>query len=110
MLRKPERALRREIVRLAQRDPDDLAALLDELDAPHRARVEALLRALVLPVPSESDSPFAPWVGERLGGGADMTEAARRLLARCAARIAPVPPARTPSLFERALGAGSNAR
>jgi len=110
MLRKPERALKREIARLAQCDADDLAAVLDELDAPHRDRVEALLQALVLPDPRASDGPFASWVNERLAGGAVMTDEARRLLARCAARIAPVQPARSPSLFERALGGGSVAR
>jgi len=107
MLRKPERLLRREIARLARRDPDDLAALLDELDPPHRARVEALLRQLVLPDVPVDDAPFAPWIGERLAGGGVMTEEARRLLARCAARIAPAHPPRSPSLFERALGGGA---
>lgn len=106
MLRKPERALRREVMRLAGLDPDDLMAVLDELEPRHRSRAEALLRDLLVPATAGPDSGFAPWVDERLAGGGAMTEEARRLLARCAARIAPPRPPHSPSLFERALGAG----
>jgi len=107
MLQKPERALRREIARLAAFDPDDLAAVLDELDPHHRLRVEALLRELLTPTVSGPGSGFAPWVDARLAGGGEMTEEARRLLARCAARLAPAPSRPSPSLFERALGSGA---
>jgi len=107
MLRKPERALRREIARLSAFDPDDLAAVLDELEPRHRLRVEALLRELLIPATAGRESGFAPWVDARLAGGGEMTEEARRLLARCAARLAPAPSSPSPSLFERALGGGT---
>lgn len=86
------RALRREILRLAALDPDDLDELIAMLAPAQRDRVRHLLReALMLPLP-DVPSGLAPWIHDRIEGSiAGMTERGRLALAHCAGDAAPMP-------------------
>ena len=112
MLPAHERALRREVARLAMLDPVDVAALLDALDPRHRERVERLLRELASPA-TDSEVPAAipTWIDDRIAGRVPgMTERGRAALAAWAAEIGPRPAARSEaptgrSLFDQAFTA-----
>lgn len=121
--RPPDQALRRMVAELAATTPDDVAAILAELDLPQRRRVEALLAdylgepaeaAPAPPPPSvHKAAGLSPWLAARIEGAPDetirMTPAARDALRACAAGLepeappqAPAPVAREPGLLERA--------
>jgi hypothetical protein len=103
----PDQALRRLVFDLGALSADDAAAVLDQLDPPHRKKIEALLRELSefgfgqnLPKPADElpgidVSCLSPWLIERLKSGRDtisMTTPARATLRDCAARLCPAPP------------------
>lgn len=110
MLRASDRAIRRLVVRLAGLQPDDLTAVLNELEPAQRATVEMLLSDYLtkqgVPRADPYVSHLSPWLTERIAGTqGSMTDHARTALQACAARLFPSPPstidARSPSLLGR---------
>ena len=112
MLPAHERALRREVARLAILDPADLAAQLDALDPRHRDRIGRLLQEFANS-PTDSGAPAAipAWIDDRIAGRViGMTERARSALAACAGEtlprlVAPSEGSTGKSLFDQALTA-----
>ncbi len=110
----PDRTLRHLVVDLAARQPDDIASVLDQLDAPQRKIVEGMLRELSnfgfgqdAPHASEDIDArrLSPWLMERIQSDqadSTMTVAGRQALRECALRLyaAPMPQKRqSKSLF-----------
>jgi hypothetical protein len=87
----PERALRREITRLALLDPADLSSVLSALPLDHRLRTESLLADYITPPVNNSDLALVPtWVRERIDGTVPgLTPGARAALAECSERHRP---------------------
>ena len=110
MPRASDRAIRRLVVRLSGLEPDDLTAVLNELEPAQRATVEMLLSDYLSKQGVARADPYvshlSPWLTERITGGhGGMTDHARTALQTCAARLFPTLPstvdARSPSLLGR---------
>lgn len=97
----PDRALRRLVVDLAARQPEDIASVLGLLDEAQRKIVEDMLRefsnfGLKENQPSNIGSidtqRLSPWLAECIfSDHSAMTDASRRVLRDCAARLYPAP-------------------
>ena len=107
-----DRALRRMAADLAALHADDAAAILGELTAAERAKIEVLLSEytdgpqLAPPPPpapvKECDiAQLSPWLAERvraeLPQGISMTREAHQLLRNCAVELYPAPAGPAPS-------------
>lgn len=118
----PDQALRRLVFDLGALPADDATAVLDQLDPPHRKKVEALLRELsefgfgqnaLNPADEFSGVDVArlsPLSIERLKAGRDtiaMTAAARAALRDCAARLFPAPLVRRTSRSAKSFSGGA---
>lgn len=114
-----DRGLRRLVADLTELHADDMAAILDTLDADERRRVEILLRAYtggdeVRPAMARAydGAVFSPWLTRRLESGEGMTPHAYHALQSSAAKLHPLsetvaPRADTarPSLLARLVSA-----
>ncbi|HLY89141.1 MAG TPA: hypothetical protein VKQ27_09160 [Acetobacteraceae bacterium] len=86
-----DRALRREIARLAMLEPDDLRAILEALEPGRRRRVEGLLAQLSEPdMPNPQGTKWPSWIEDRASGRIPgLTDRSRKALAACAERVVP---------------------
>jgi hypothetical protein len=100
----PDRAVRQVVVDLAALHPDDVGAILDELDSEERRKIEGLLREYEGVADIQQTSPerpqirfdssqLSPWLVERLGSSPtvshEMTSQAHQVLSECAIRLCP---------------------
>jgi hypothetical protein len=111
-----DRALRREVMRLARLKDDDLSAVLDGLNPSARQRIEGLLLELARePVvataaPPKRPQQFSPWLQDRLNGAVTgVSTHTHATLVECAAleagrgADAPVQKPGDQSLFQQLL-------
>jgi|GEM_PF-1950284 len=99
-----DRAVRQVVVDLAGLHPDDVGAILDELDSEERRKIEGLLREYEGASDVQKTSPerrptlfdgsqLSPWLVERLGSSPAvsyaMTQQARHVLSECAIQLCP---------------------
>ena len=119
--RSPDRLLKRKLARLARLEPDDLRAVIGELEPAQQRRIEQLLHDAAdapadHPVSALPPTTLSPWLVERIAGDAGLvTPATRAALAQAASwptsnASGRAGEASRPSLVERGLTALAGTR
>lgn len=119
--RSPDRLLKRKLAQLARLEPEDLHAVIGELDPAQQRRIEQLLHDAAdgpadRPISALPATILSPWLVQRIAGDTGLvTPATRAALAQAASWPASSSSGRAgeasrPSLVERGLTALAGAR